>query len=150
MKKKIKKIKPGAVSTLLGRGTTIEGVVRFDGIIRIDGAVRGKIFGESGTILIGETAVVDADVTVGRARIMGTVNGTVSAAEVIEVLSPGCVMGDMCAPTISISPGAVFNGKCGMRAETLFAEGRTDASGGEGGDGEVEADDTGENPGKNL
>lgn len=102
------------ISTLLGIGTTIEGTLAFKDTIRLDGRVKGKIFSEKGTVIIGERAMVEAEIRVGVAIIKGTVNGQIQAAERIEVHMPASITGDIQAPVLSIETGVSFNGNCTM------------------------------------
>ena len=80
--------------------------------------MKGRISSKSGTVVVGEKAVVNAEVYVNVAVIMGELNGTIEARERIEVYPPGRVGGDIQAPVISIEPGGVFNGNCVMKNQT--------------------------------
>lgn len=111
-----KRKQPAAVTTFLGADAAVEGVLEFSGTVRLDGRVKGRIRGRGGTVIVGEGAVVEADIEADVAVIMGRVTGRVDARERIDVLAPGTVEGDICAPTISIDSGATFNGNCGTRA----------------------------------
>jgi len=103
------------ISTFIGADASIEGTIEFKGTIRVDGRVKGKISSNGGTIIVGEKAVVNADIVVGAAVVMGELNGTIDAVERIEVFPPGRVGGDIQAPVISIEPGGIFNGTCTMK-----------------------------------
>ncbi len=103
------------ISTFIGADATFEGHIEFAGTIRVDGRMKGQITSKGGTVIVGEKAVVDADMVVGAAVIMGQLTGTIDAAERIEVFPPGRVGGDIQAPVISIEPGGVFNGTCIMK-----------------------------------
>ncbi len=105
------------ISTFIGADASIDGTIEFKGTIRVDGAVKGKISSSSGTVVVGEKAVVNAEVNVNVAVIMGELNGTINAGERIEVYPPGKVGGDIHAPVISIEPGGIFNGSCEMKAQ---------------------------------
>ncbi|MFZ5563263.1 MAG: bactofilin family protein [Thermodesulfobacteriota bacterium] len=105
---------PEAITTFLGPETSVEGVVDFEGMIRVDGRVRGKVTSASGTVIVGEKAVIDGDVTVAVAIVKGRVKGTIDAATRIEVYPPAAIEGDIHAPVISIDAGVVFNGNCSM------------------------------------
>ena len=96
------------ISTLLGVGTTVEGNLAFNDTIRLDGKVSGKINSEKGTLIVGERAVVEAQIRVGTAIVKGTVNGHIQAAERIDVYPPAKITGDIQAPVISIETGVVF------------------------------------------
>ncbi|MFO7560754.1 MAG: polymer-forming cytoskeletal protein [Desulfobacterales bacterium] len=129
----IKKKKAESITTFLGEDATIEGMIDFKGTIRLDGKFKGKIHSEDGTIIVGEKAVIDADINVDVAIIMGQVNGIVDAKDRIEVYPPGSVVGDIQAPVISIDAGVKFNGNCAMKArrkllpdKTLNADGPAD------------------------
>ncbi len=111
---KKKKIKSG-ISTFQGSDASIEGNVEFEGTIRLDGGVRGKISSANGTVVIGEKAVINADISVDVAIIMGEVNGFVDAKERIELYPPGRILGDIRAPVVCIQAGAVFQGNCNMQ-----------------------------------
>jgi cytoskeletal protein CcmA (bactofilin family) len=109
-----KKERADHISTLLGIGTAIEGTLAFKDTIRLDGTVNGKIISEKGTVIIGERAVVEAQIRVGTAIIKGTVNGHIQAAERIDIYPPAKITGDIQAPVISIETGVIFNGNCSM------------------------------------
>ena len=102
------------ISTLLGAGTSVEGTLEFRDTIRLDGQVRGKIISPSGTLIIGEKALIEAEVSVGTVIIKGTVNGRIEAQDRVEIFAPARVSGDVVTPSIAIDAGVVFNGQCAM------------------------------------
>ncbi len=104
------------ISTLLGRDTAIEGTLTFKETIRVDGRISGKLISPEGTVIVGEHAVLEADIQVGTAVIRGKINGRVEASKRIEIYAPAQVDGDISAPTISIDSGVSFNGNCKMLA----------------------------------
>ncbi len=106
------------ISTFIGADASIDGNIEFKGTIRVDGTVKGKISSNGGTVVVGEKAVVNAEVFVNVAVIMGELNGTIDAKERVEVYPPGRVGGDIHAPVISIEPGGIFNGNCVMQAQS--------------------------------
>ena len=110
-----KEKKANSITTFLGSGTSIEGTIEFQDTIRLDGNVKGKICSNNGTVIIGEKAVINAEIIVDVAIIMGEVNGTIDARERIEVHPPGRVVGDIQAPAVLIQSGVVFNGNCSMK-----------------------------------
>jgi cytoskeletal protein CcmA (bactofilin family) len=103
------------ISTFLGVETAIEGAVSFTGTIRLDGKVTGKIESQSGTVIIGEKAVIEADIAAGVVIVMGRVKGMIDASSRIEVFPPAQIDGDIQAPVISMDAGVKFNGKCTMK-----------------------------------
>lgn len=107
------------ISTLLGRDTSIEGTMTFKETIRVDGQIKGKLISREGTVIIGEHAVIDADIQVAVAVIRGKINGRVEAKQRIEIFAPAQVQGDISAPTVAIDSGVVFNGNCQMASQRL-------------------------------
>ncbi|MEW6076255.1 MAG: polymer-forming cytoskeletal protein [Thermodesulfobacteriota bacterium] len=103
------------ITTILGVETAVEGSIAFTGTVRLDGRVSGKIESQTGTVIIGEKAVIEADISVGVAIIMGRVKGVIDAANRIEIYPPAQVDGDIQSPVISIDAGVQFNGKCTMK-----------------------------------
>jgi cytoskeletal protein CcmA (bactofilin family) len=103
-----------ALSTFLGTDTTIEGSINFKNTIRLDGKVKGTVQSNGGTLIVGEGAVIQADVNVGSAIIKGEINGSIMASKQIEVYPPAKIIGDIEAPVIAIESGVTFNGNCRM------------------------------------
>ncbi len=116
-----KKNRSEAVTTFIGADARIEGTIEFDGTIRIDGEATGRIYSKGGTLIIGEQAVVRAEIRVDSAIIMGEINGTVEATHRIEAYPPCRINGDIQAPVVSIEAGVVFNGSCTMKSAGLAA-----------------------------
>ena len=67
----------------MDQGTEVVGELRFRETFRVDGRLKGKIFSEK-TVIIGETAQVEADIECGVVSIRGTVTGSVQGREKIE------------------------------------------------------------------
>jgi cytoskeletal protein CcmA (bactofilin family) len=111
----IKTENPDTITMLLGPGTTIEGTVEFENTIRLEGNVVGKIYSTVGKLIIGETAVVDGEIMVNVAIIMGRVNGKITAGKRVEVYPPGRIEGDIQSPSVLIESGVIFNGNCTMK-----------------------------------
>jgi cytoskeletal protein CcmA (bactofilin family) len=105
-----------SITTLLGQDARIDGHLDFGGTLRLDGKLDGTLTGRNGTLIVGEKAVLKADITVKNAVVMGTVTGSVEALEKIELYPPAKIDGDITAPKITIESGAVLNGKCLMKS----------------------------------
>lgn len=133
-----KKRKIGAISTFIGADAVIEGTVGFQGVLHLEGTIRGEIRSEDGALIVGESAAVEAGIVVDSAIIKGAVNGTVEAKSSIDVTGSASVTGEMYAPVISIDPGAVFNGNCGMKKNRRSAEKAPDSPEIQKGDGAME------------
>ena len=121
-----KKKRNDAVSTYLGTGVSIVGTITFKDTIRLDGKVRGKIISDSGTVIIGEKAVLHADISADVVIIMGEIHGTVDARERIEAYPPARVLGDIRAPVIAVEPGVVFDGNVTMKERPALSKTTTE------------------------
>ena len=103
------------ITTFLGYGTSIDGTLEFQGTIRLDGNVKGQVISQNGTLIIGDKAVVQAQVRVDTAIVRGEINGSIEAKTRIEAYSPARIIGEIQAPEISVESGVVFNGNCSMQ-----------------------------------
>ena len=103
-----KKQNQDAISTFIGPEADIQGTLLFSGTIRVDGKMKGKIESTDGALIVGESARIEADISVDSGVIMGEVIGTVHAKSRIEVYKPARVTGDIQAPVISI------DGRCNL------------------------------------
>ncbi len=103
----------GDVKAFLGEGTEFKGVLSFEGTVRIDGALEGEILGED-LLIVGEPAMVKAEIDVGTAVVSGTVTGNIRARHRVELLAPSSVTGTIRTPSLVVAAGATFNGNCEM------------------------------------
>ena len=107
--------------TFLGKGVDFKGVVNFDGTIRVDGRLEGEIH-TTGTLIVGEYALIKGIISAGILMTSGKINGTVTATEKIQILKPGILIGDIRTPAILIEDGAHFHGMCDMGAHKWVEE----------------------------
>ncbi|HHY45581.1 MAG TPA: polymer-forming cytoskeletal protein [Firmicutes bacterium] len=106
-------LKPGTFESLLGKGIEIKGTVRSKGSLRIEGSAEGNVECE-GDVTVGETAVLNADVTAQNVTIGGTLSGTVTCSGRLELLPTARVRGDIKVGTLVVSEGAIFSGTTQM------------------------------------
>lgn len=99
--------------TFLGRDTKFEGKLRFEGSIRIDGYLKGEIEAE-GNLIIGDDALVEADIHVSYASISGEVHGNITADQRVDLQAPAKVFGNIQAPAVVIGEGVIFEGSTKM------------------------------------
>jgi cytoskeletal protein CcmA (bactofilin family) len=109
------------VTTLLGKGSEFEGKLSFEGTVRVDGKLTGEIFTDD-SLVVGEGAEVNAEVTVGSIVIQGTVRGNITAKRSVEIHSPGRVRGNINTPSLFIEKGVFFDGHCQMDASPAASE----------------------------
>jgi cytoskeletal protein CcmA (bactofilin family) len=101
------------VGLLLSRNVSIEGKMTFAGMARLDGKFQGEIL-SGDELIVGETAVINAEIKVGTIIINGEVNGNVSTKVKTEIHSTGKLHGKINTPALVIEEGGVFDGMCKM------------------------------------
>jgi cytoskeletal protein CcmA (bactofilin family) len=107
-------IKEGRLSGFVGHGTTLTGETNFQMMLRVDGHLTGTVTSDGGTLIIGSTGQVDANIAVSVANINGTVNGDVIASERVQIGRTGRVVGNVVTPKLVVEDGAIFEGSCSM------------------------------------
>ncbi len=107
-------IKEGRLSGFVGYGTVLTGETTFQSMLRIDGHLTGRVTSENGTLIVGSSGRVDANVMVLAATINGAVNGDIIALEKVELGRTARVMGNIQTPRLVIEDGAIFEGSCAM------------------------------------
>ena len=70
--------------------------------------------------MIGEEAVISANISAGTIICSGKITGDVKAAERVELHSPAVLSGSVDTPTMSMEEGVQLNGKCAMKNAGVF------------------------------
>jgi len=109
-------------SAFLGKGSKVTGKLTFEGTARIEGHVEGEISALD-SLVIGESAVVNAQVNGTSIIVHGHVTGDIVARTKLEIRTPSRVTGNITTPSLVIQEGAVFEGQCTMAGVT-----RTDSA----------------------
>ncbi len=105
--------KPGTFESVFGKGVEIEGTIKAKDSLRIDGKIKGKI-NCGADIMIGEGAVLEADIEAENVTIAGDVTGNVKCKSRLELLASSSLKGDAFTGSLVISEGAVFLGASNM------------------------------------
>lgn len=106
-------IKSGSLTAFIDEGSEIEGRYSFTGTVMLNGRFKGEIV-STGTLIVGDKAVVNASVQAAVVLINGEVNGNVSASERVELRGQARLFGDVDAPSVAIEEGVLFEGQCKM------------------------------------
>jgi|ERR1051326_8737495 len=104
------------VSGFLDKGTNVTGELAFAGTLRIDGNFHGSI-SSNDILVIGEHAVVHADIKVGEIEIHGQVFGSIDAKRRMEITASGRFRGDVHTPVLCVIPGGVLDGRIQMTGD---------------------------------
>lgn len=113
-----------AAPSIISPDLKIKGDLISNGDLQIDGSVEGDIV--SRTVTIGEGADVRGAVSGESVRVCGSVTGQVKGTTV-TLAKTAKVTGDVLHLTLSIEPGAFFEGQC-RRIESVSAGGAKPSS----------------------
>jgi cytoskeletal protein CcmA (bactofilin family) len=102
----------------IGRGIEVKGDISFADRLQVDGKSTGKLTSESGTLIIGESGQLEAQVDVGVCVVHGEVRGNIIARSKLEIRRTGRVHGDVLTPVLLVEEGAAFNGAIRMSQES--------------------------------
>ncbi len=114
--KKKEEVSYDKVETLIGAGTSFQGVITAQGTIRIDGTFSGEVETQA-DLVVGENGVVEAKVKARNVLVAGNFTGDLEAKGKMELTQTGRVLGDIKVKNLIIEEGALFRGNCQM--ETL-------------------------------
>lgn len=102
-------------SNVIGKGTVLEGNIETSGNIRIEGKIIGNLKSKA-KVALGNSSLVDGNVSAQNADIEGTVKGKVEISDMLVLKATATVHGDISTGKLVVEPGAVFNGTCKMGA----------------------------------
>lgn len=101
----------------LGKGSKITGKLFFEGSVTIQGQVDGEI-GANDSVIIGEGAVVTAQLKADSVVVAGKISGDILAAKRIEIRPTGKVFGNLTTAVLLVHDNALFEGRCTMYVES--------------------------------
>lgn len=113
----------GSTFSVLGADTAIKGDIMASADLHIDGKVEGDI--ACAALVQGEASAITGNIRAESARLSGTVQGSVSARELV-ILKSARIQGDVHYDALTIEQGAQVDGRLSPRGvhlgEALHAE----------------------------
>jgi len=106
-------IEKSEIKAFLGPGSQFEGKLVFNEIVRLDGSFRGEVTSHD-TLIVGESADIQADVQVGTLILSGRFKGNVKAKTRVELRAPAQVDASIETPALSVEDGVSLNGTITM------------------------------------
>ncbi len=108
-----------SIPSIISADLTVTGNLFSEGEIQIDGTINGDV--KTATLLVGETATINGDITAKRVRVHGHINGSIEA-QFVTLAQSAHVKGDVIHEDLAIEKGAFLEGHCkrisGKRLET--------------------------------
>ena len=116
-------IEKSEIKAFLGPGSQFEGKLVFNEIVRLDGGFRGEITSHD-TLIVGESAEIQADVQVGTLIMSGRFKGSIKAKTRVELRAPAQVEGTIETPALSVEDGVLVNGTISMNPGESGSDGK--------------------------
>ena len=86
--------------------------------LTINGTFQGKL-NTKGTLFIGHTANIKAEIVGEDITVAGKVEGNISAERRLRLIAPANIRGEIKSPLLVIEEGAILNGLCTMSSQTI-------------------------------
>jgi cytoskeletal protein CcmA (bactofilin family) len=99
--------------TIIAHGVRLEGDFVSEGDVTIEGEVSGTVK-TGANLIIGDKAVLRANVSAKSATISGEVRGNLTVEDRLDLKETSKIVGDVSANVLSVGAGAQINGKLTM------------------------------------
>ena len=110
-----KRFRSPKINTVIGKGTAIEGNVRFTGGLHVDGMIKGNVISEvedeRATLTLSDEGTIEGNVQVANVMLNGAVIGDVVAANRVELAPKARITGTVTYALLEMEMGAEVNGK---------------------------------------
>ncbi len=104
------------MNTIIGRGAVSEGRFQIEAGVRVDGVLKGELV-SSGTLIVGATGVIEADVKVRDALVSGRIVGNLVAEDKVHLQSQATFIGKIQTGVLIVEDGVVFKADCDAGSE---------------------------------
>lgn len=101
---------PNPSKNVLSSDVEIKGNIKFAGEMTFEGKLEGEIHTD-GTLLLGDSAVINGNINAQSVVVRGKVNGNIVAKEKIEIKTKAELFGDIRASKLTVEEGVTFVGK---------------------------------------
>jgi cytoskeletal protein CcmA (bactofilin family) len=98
----------------IGKSLVIKGEVNSHEDLTVEGSIEGTVDLREHVLTIGSHGHIKAEIFAKVVIVVGTVTGTITASEKVDLRETGSVDGDLVAPRVAIAEGAHFRGKVQM------------------------------------
>ena len=113
---------PALVESVIGSDLSIEGQsisIRCKGLLRVNGNIQADLQGKK--LIVGDAATITGAIAAEAVDVYGKVQGSIEATSVL-LRSTADVEGDISSRTLSIEPGAAFDGRARKLADKTTAD----------------------------
>lgn len=103
--------KDSAATTVIAKGTTIEGKFACGENVRLDGAIHGEVKVDK-RFVMGDGSYVQGNIVALNAAIKGKIKGDIHVKEALHLMDSAIIEGNITAKTMVVDEGARYNGSC--------------------------------------
>jgi len=107
--------KDSAATTVIAKGTTIEGKFACGENVRLDGTIHGEVKVEK-RFVMGDGSYVQGNIVALNAAIKGKIKGDIHVKEALHLMDTAIIEGNITAKTMVVDEGARYNGACRIGA----------------------------------
>lgn len=100
-----------AQTTVIAKGTVIEGKFICSENVRLDGSVNGEVKVDK-RLVMGDGSTVNGNIFARDAAIKGRIKGDVNVKEALHLMDTAVIEGNISARTMIVDEGAKYNGSC--------------------------------------
>lgn len=100
-----------AQTTVIAKGTVIEGKFICSENVRLDGSVNGEVKVDK-RLVMGDGSTVNGNIFARDAAIKGRIKGDVNVKEALHLMDTAVIEGNITARTMVVDEGAKYNGSC--------------------------------------
>jgi cytoskeletal protein CcmA (bactofilin family) len=103
--------KEGSATTVIAKGTTLEGKFICNENVRLDGNIHGEVRVDK-RFVMGDTSYVQGNIHARDAAIKGKIKGDIFVKEALHLMDTAVIEGNISAKTMIVEEGARYNGSC--------------------------------------
>ena len=100
----------GVAQSVITSEVEIKGSIKSTGSVRMDGKLDGDLSSQ-GDAILGKTATMKGNISGSNVVIEGTINGSITAKDKIEMKAAARITGDIKSKRLAVEDGVTFLGK---------------------------------------
>lgn len=103
--------KEGGQTTVIAKGTMMDGKFSCSENVRLDGAIHGEVKVDK-RLVMGEGSYVQGNIHAQNATIKGKIKGDLHVKDALHLMDTAVIEGNISARTMIVEEGARYNGAC--------------------------------------
>jgi cytoskeletal protein CcmA (bactofilin family) len=107
--------RPSQSPVSIGKSVVMKGELRGSEDLAVEGTVEGTIELRDNVLTIGPNGRIKAQIFAKTVIVLGTVNGSITASDRVDIRDAGSVDGNIVSPRVAIADGAHFRGSVDMQ-----------------------------------